>query len=155
MWLDFGLKFIKNFINFFFILSIPTFSLTNNKKIRKAHYLHQFIRGSFYEWRKNLQKNGKRINRFRACNKKHFRNDILHSIIIKWSMFMWIFFIPFIPLAALFFVCCAAQLDSLNKLFIYFSCIFSFSFTFLPISFFLQSYLLPATISLAYSVWSK
>lgn len=27
-------------------------------------------------------------------NKKHLRNDILHSIIIKWSMFIRIFFIP-------------------------------------------------------------
>jgi len=79
----------------------------------------------------------KKINRFWVCNKKHFRNDILHSIIIKWSMFMWIFSIPF--LHARFFLRCALSIHWINYLFIF----MYFSITFHPISFtIISSYML-------------
>lgn len=110
----------------------------------KCTKIYQFIRYSFYEWKLNGSKNQKgrkkKINRFWVCNKKHFRNDILHSIIIKWSMFMWIFSIPFLHARlCIFFALCS--FDSLNKLFIYFYVFFSI--TFHPISFtIISSYML-------------
>lgn len=97
----------------------------------KCTKIYQFIRYSFYEWKLNGSKNQKgrkkKINRFWVCNKKHFRNDILHSIIIKWSMFMWIFSIPFLHarLCIFFFFFALCSFDSLNKLFIYFYVFFN------------------------------